>query len=308
MSILESFPKKIYIDKDCLDFPLTTRILKNTAHIPNEVISDLPSLVADIETSRDKIGEGKKYLLLTRQRGEFVKSCPCTPHYIGCNYFIINLNLNCPLDCSYCILQHYLSSPLVTVHVNLEDLWKQLDVFLHKNKARPLRIGTGELGDSLAFDHITENSKDLISYFKTQKNACFELKTKTINIKNILEIEPAQNIVIAWSLNSSKIAQEEEKGAPPVGDRIDAARKVLEKGFRVAFHFDPIIRYPGWEEGYADVIQILLETVDPGRIAWISFGSLRFPPLLKTIIKERFNKTKIIFEEFILGRDRKSVV
>ncbi len=298
-------PQKIYVEKQSFDFPLTKRILENLSQIPIETIENPRDLIENIRISRNVRERGKTYLLLTRQKGEFVKPCPCTPYYIGCNYFIINLDLNCPLDCTYCILQQYLSNPLITVHVNLDDLWRQLDVFLHRNRAGILRIGTGELGDSLALDHLTENSKGLISYFREKKNALLELKTKTVNIKNILKIEPARNIVIAWSLNSRRIVREEEGGAPLVEERIDAARRVSEKGFRVGFHFDPIIRYPGWEDEYGEVVKRLFNAVDPGQMAWISLGSLRFPPSLKTIIKERFPGTKIIFDELIKGKDGK---
>lgn len=301
----EYFPQKVFIEKRSFDYALTEKILEKLGKVPVEIISDTHDLLENIEISRNAIEEGKKYLLLTCQKGEFVKPCPCTPYYIGCNYFIINLELNCPLDCTYCILQHYLNNPLVTVHVNLDDLWEQLDMFLYRNRARILRIGTGELGDSLALDHLTENSKGLISYFREKRNAILELKTKTVNINNILEIEPARNIVIAWSLNSRRVAQEEENGAPQVEERIDAARKVSERGFRVGFHFDPIIRYPGWEEEYRDIIRKLLNAVGPDQIAWVSLGSLRFPPFLKTIIKKRFPKTRIIFDELMRGKDGK---
>ena len=298
-------PQKVFVEKRSFDFPLTKRILKNVGSVPSEVIDDSKELLEDIKASKDAIGAGKKYLLITRQRGEFVKPCPCTPGYLGCNYFILNIDLNCPLDCTYCILQNYLTNPLITVHVNLEDLWRQLDIFLQRKKHRAIRIGTGELGDSLALDHITENSMDLISYFRKKRNAIFELKTKTVNIKNILKIEPAPNVIIAWSLNSLRIARVEEKGAPSVEERIDAARRVSERGFRIAFHFDPIIRHPDWEEGYKEVIKKLLSTIDPARIAWISLGSLRFPPSLKGIIEERFPRTKIIYDEFVKGKDGK---
>lgn len=298
-------PHKIYIVKDSLDFPLTRRILKNTKQIPKKIINDPQEIIENLKLKRDPIQEGKKYILLTKQKGKFIKPCPCTSRYIGCNYFIINLELNCPLDCSYCILQDYLSNPLITVHVNLEDLWRELDFFIRRKKGSNFRIGTGELGDSLALDHITETSKDLISYFKNKKNALFELKTKTNNISNVLRLKPTENIIISWSLNSSKIALEQEKGAPAVEDRIQAARLISEKGFRVGFHFDPLIRYSGWQEDYREIVKMLLREIKPPRIAWISLGSLRFPPHHKSIIRRRFPKESIFYDEFIRGKDGK---
>jgi len=298
-------PRKVFIDKECHGMPLTRRVIKNLSQVPTELVSDPQRFLEERRISRDAIKQGRKDLFITSQKGEFVKSCPCTPRYVGCNYFIINLDLNCPLDCTYCILQHYLFDPILIVHANMEDLWKQLDVFIDQNKGRALRIGTGELGDSLVLDHITENSKDLISYFRGKNPVLFELKTKTVNIQNILETEPASNIVISWSLNSPRIARSEEKNAPPVEERIDAAQRVAEKGFFVGFHFDPLILYAGCEEEYESLIARLFDRISPEKMAWISLGSLRFPPSLKPVIQERFPWTKIIYEEMVKGVDGK---
>ena len=71
------------------------------------------------------------------------------------------------------------------------------------------------------------------------------------------------------------------------------------------FIFDPLILYPGWEDGYEAVIDALFTAINAHRIAWISLGSLRFPLALKEIIQKRFPQTKIIYDEFITGRDGK---
>jgi spore photoproduct lyase len=299
------FPEKIFIEKKSLHFPLTEKILERTSHIPSEIIENAQDLIVDIGAKRDPLLLGKETLLITQQRGGFVKPCPCTPGYVGCNYYIINTDLNCPLDCTYCILQNYLDNPLITVHVNTDNLWRQMDLFLSRHRQRIIRIGTGELGDSLVLDHLTDRSKELIGYFKEKKNVLFELKTKTTNITNVLECSPSENIIIAWSLSSEKIAQEEERGAPSVADRLEAAHSVMKRGYRVGFHFDPIIRYPGWEEGYAEVVDHMLTKIDVQRIAWISLGSLRFPPPLKEIILKRFPQSRILYEELIRGQDGK---
>ncbi|MBS3819331.1 hypothetical protein KGY73_07490 [bacterium] len=299
------FPQKIFVDQRSLEFPLTRKILQRNPSIPVQTIQDSQELIQKIQILRDPVGEGKKYLLLTAQRGDFVKPCPCTPYYLGCHYYILNLDLNCPMDCSYCILQNYLTNPLITVHVNRKKLWTQVDDFLNGCANRIVRLGSGELGDSLSLDHITEHSKELIPYFKKKRNVLFEFKTKTSNIDNLLRMEPSDNIIVAWSLNSEEMAQKEEKGAPSVRARLQAAKEVSQRGYRTAFHFDPLIHYSGWEEGYEEIVEKMLEVVDHSRIAWVSLGSLRFLPPLKGIIQKRFPRTKIIYDEFIKGMDGK---
>lgn len=297
--------EKIFVDRKALGFPLTERILRRRPDIPFEVIPHPKHLEERLAWARDPIGEGKKYLWLTRSRGPLVKPCPCTPNYIGCNYFVINAVLNCPLDCSYCILQLYLKTPWITVYVNLSDLWKELDQCLGARRRGFRRIGTGELGDSLALDPLLQTAGEFIAYFRQKPAVLFELKTKTVAIEDVLQHEPAENIVLSWSLNSPEMAGSEELGAPSVDERLEAAREAVVRGFPVGFHFDPLIHYPGWEDGYLTVMDRLLRLVPASRIRWLSLGSLRFPPALSPIIARRFPRTKILTGELVPGRDGK---
>lgn len=299
------FPERIFIDSAATRYPLTQEILKRLAGVPVEVVPSEDLMISRISASPDPVAEGKKNLFLTVQKGEFVKPCPCTPGYLGCDYFIVNLGLNCPLDCSYCILQDYLASRPVTVFVNLDDLRRQLDGFIAGLGNKTVRLGTGELADSLALDPITGLSRDLISYFRAKTRVVFEMKTKTVDIAHIMASEPAENIVVSWSLNAPSVAAAEEKGAPPIGLRIQAAGRVAGAGFGVGFHFDPLIRFPGWEREYAGVVEDLFRIVPASRVRWVSLGSLRFPPSLKAVIRSRFPGTRILWDEFIRGRDGK---
>ena len=299
------FPEKIFIAKNALSFPLTKKILRACPDAPIEVIGNRRPITDLLRSSPDPIGTGKKLLFLTRRKGAFVKPCPCTPRYVGCNYFIINSVLNCPLDCSYCILQLYLGASPLTVHVNLEDLWKELEIFLSRRKGRFLRLGTGELSDSLALEPILQTAGDFIAYFRGKPQAYFEFKTKTARVEALLCRRAAENVVVSWSLNSERIAAAEELGAPSVAERLEAARAVAARGFPVGFHFDPLIFYPGWKEDYARIIEKMLLAVPARRIRWISLGSLRFPRALKPLIERRFPASPAIYGELVRGRDGK---
>src|SRR5206468_1511878 len=102
-----------------------------------------------------------------------------------CNYFVVNYASNCHLECTYCVLQAYLNNPALMIFTNLEDLMAEVRSRLEIAPARLLRIGTGELADSLALDEITQYSRRLIPFFATFSNAILELKTKSDRIANL---------------------------------------------------------------------------------------------------------------------------
>jgi len=52
-------------------------------------------------------------------------------------------------------------------------------------------------------------------------------------------------------------------------------------------------------------VEDLFRIVPASRVRWVSLGSLRFPPSLKAVIRSRFPGTRILWDEFIRGRDGK---
>ncbi len=293
--------KKVWIDPRVKDHPLVNKILGR--------VKEAQVAFTSLKGSSGKglsFEEGKETLYLTEFPGNFIKSCPGTGKgYLCCGYTIINQPINCPQDCTYCILQEYLGNSPLIFYVNFDRLINQLDNFLKRYQGRILRIGNGELSDSLALDYVSDFSSFLISYFRRKKNVILEFKTKTDQVQRILTLTPAKNIVVSWSLNPQHIIEKEENFTASLEKRLTSAYLVQERGFRLGFHFDPLIFYPGWETDYDRLIESLFSLIDPSRIFWISLGALRFPPHLKEIIQNRFPQTKIIYEEMIEGLDGK---
>jgi spore photoproduct lyase len=132
-----------------------------------------------------------------------------------------------------------------------------------------------------------------------------ELKTKTTHIASLLEHDYSGSFIVSWSLNAAAVCAREEKGTAPPADRIRAAGTLVERGYRVGFHFDPLIVHDGWQDGYRDTVELLKSSIPPERIAWISIGSLRFMPRLKAIAQADFPDTAIYTGEFVPGLDNK---
>jgi len=241
------------------------------------------------------------------QKGKFIKHCPCTPDVVPCGYYNLNLHTGCPYDCSYCILQAYLETKEPVYFTNFEDMEKELLEISRTH--RYLRIGTGELTDSLALDPQTNYSQKILSIFEKFPGIVFEFKTKSTHVGNILNYkkkngEILKNVVMAWSLNPQQVIEREELLTPDLFSRLKAIGKVQQAGYKVGIHFDPIVIFDGWKDAYLGLIEEIAKIIEPSAIAWWSLGALRFPYSLREyIFKHRDSR---LFEgELIKGHDGK---
>lgn len=238
-----------------------------------------------------------------KQKGNFIKHCPCSPEAISCGYFNLNLHTGCPYSCSYCILQDYLETKDPIFFTNIDDMEKELLRFTKKQKC--LRIGTGELSDSLAFDAETKYSNKILSIFENFPEIIFEFKTKSININSILKYKKVlKNIVVSWSLNPQIIIEREEHFCPDLNLRLKAIAKVQSKGYKIGLHFDPIIVIENWKSYYRSLIMKISKIINPQNIAWWSMGTLRFPHSLRKHIF-KFKDSLLFSGELIKGYDGK---
>ena len=298
------FLKELHVAEDVVSYPLVQNIIE-TAGLP---VSTVPIGKTPFETDGEcwqEMNSGKKHLFLTRNRGSFFKSCPGTSEYTCCGYYVLNVGMNCPMDCVYCILQAYLNQPWVTAFVNIDEMFTEIDAELDEKPEQFFRIGTGDFTDSLALENVTGLSKMLSEYIATKENAILELKTKSAAIENLHTAKHGGKTILSWSLNSQTIMQSQELRTATIKERLLAAGKAAELGYKLAFHFDPIILHDNWEKGYEEIVQLLFNHVDNKDIVWISLGALRYLPSLKNIGRQRFAGSSIFSEEFICGLDGK---
>lgn len=294
--------KKIYIDKSVRHLPQVESICARI-HCPVMVIDDIKLLYEDIGSDDDPVKKGKEMLYLTRNKGAFLKGCPGTQNYICCGYRILHIGTFCTMDCSYCILQSYFHPPMLQFFVNYDEMLKELQTVLDQKNI--LRIGTGEFTDSMIWEPLTDLSQLLIPVFSEQNHSVLELKTKTTRIDSVRGLKHNRKTIMSWSLNTEEVIRTQERGTSSLDARLESAKKCQQWGYPLAFHFDPMVIYPGCVKDYKSVLDKLFSHIRPENIAWISLGTFRFMPSLKPILQERFPDSKIIYGEFIRGMDGK---
>lgn len=253
--------------------------------------------------SKHPIDTGKRTLFLTENPGAFIRECPGTRHYRCCGYQILHIGTFCTMDCAYCILQTFFHPPVLQWFLNDERLFADLDEALVAHRFR--RIGTGEYTDSLIWEPMTDLNQRLIHRFSRQNDCVLELKTKTTAIGRLKNLRHNRRTILAWSLNTERVIAENERYTAALAARLRAAADAQDHGYPLAFHFDPIVIYDEAATEYADGIDRLFQHVDPANVAWISLGSFRFLPDLKTVIQRRFSDSGLVYGEFVPGKDAK---
>ena len=299
-------PEEVIVEAGSEKSPIFRNLRRALPDVPFTFV-DHPQLSwSSFSSAEDPFGKGKRQLFLQRHRGDFLKKCPGSEGQVCCNYFVINFASNCPMECSYCYLQEYLAeNPALKVFSNVDDLLGEADQLLSKHRRFFFRIGTGEITDSLALDPYIGFCAEVVPFFAEQPNVLLELKTKSDRVEGLLDLDPKGRVVVSWSMNPQRVIDADEQLTASFEERVAAARRCQEAGYKLGFHFDPMIEYPGWEEDYRGMVERIFSMVDHRRIAWISMGVLRNTPGLKRIMRERFPDSRLVSGEQVLCPDSK---
>lgn len=195
---------------------------------------------------------------------------------VVCPHFLeLKWAYGCPFDCAWCYLKGTLrfrpekTKPVIKDYEKIEAHTRR---FLNE-ATTPEILNTGELADSLMWEGSSKPfSKYIIPMFEEQDRHKVLFVTKSDNIKNLLEINPHNQVIVSFTLNADEVAKKWEKGAPSVQRRVEAARKLKEAGYEVRTRIDPIVPIPDWESNYTNLVDQIFANLTPARI---TLGSLR---------------------------------
>lgn len=253
----------------------------------------------------DQSKMNKSYYSVTKKGSIFGICASSSDEYICCNSHVISSVSNCPFSCTYCFLQNYLTDRNLTVISDNIAILDEIIQNISLNPWRFYRIGTWELGDSLALEDKTGSAMQLVKSFALLDNAMLELKTKSANVDNLLHLDHRHRTVVSWSMNPQYIISAEEHYTASLDQRLEAMKKVCMAGYLIGIHFDPMIYYENWKNDYSELLKMIFHNIPSSNIAWISIGSLRFNPEMKKTIEENHPESKITTAEMILGNDNK---
>jgi spore photoproduct lyase len=284
--------RRVYVEQAVSESPYLRR-----------AVAQLPGVPVRVVQRKEEIPEkdlNRHTLFVSSPRGKTVTRCPGSRGHLCCNYITVDLYLGCTLGCGYCIMDSYLNFSPLTVYLQPQRSIARLQELARKNGDITIRAGTGEVGDSLLLDPLFGLSEVFITALSVHPNVYFELKTKTHFVDHLLEVEKKGNAVIGFSVNPQSHIEAHEPHASSLAQRLEAARRAAQAGYRLAFHFDPVFFSDNWEQEYLSLVKAL-RRFSCERIAWISLGAMRYTSALR----QRLGEQAFLYEEFVPCRDGK---
>lgn len=162
------------------------------------------------------------------------------------------------------------------------------------NKQFPLILTSSEFCDLLGVDHLTGNSNFLMRMVEKYPSIQYTVRTKSANVDEILQYDGDNRVKIHISLNTDEMIRQYEHGTATLDERIEAALKVQKStGFKLSIVMEPMILHEGYIKNYSTLVRRVFKELDPAKIHFFTFGSVRYSAQLQAMIKMHFPRTTL---------------
>ncbi|RIZ68488.1 MAG: DNA photolyase [Methylococcales bacterium] len=287
----------IYIEEKILQHPRVTEIIKRFPQA-RTITCDRYGEVFNPKAQNFRLQKQKPALILAEKYRHFTMPAPLG-YGIGAskNYYFSHM-LNCLYDCRYCFLQGMYQSANYVLFVNYEDFQTEIQQRSAETPNEPVHFFSGYDCDSLALEPVTGFAEHFLPVFKKIPNAWLELRTKSTQVRSLLNTEAFDRCVVAFSLNPEEIATKVEAKAPPLERRLDALCKVQAHGWQVGLRFDPIIYQTGYQQQYQRLFEQVFSQINLDQLHSVSLGVFRLPESYFKKVHKLYPEEKLFVSPF----------
>jgi len=183
----------------------------------------------------------------------------------------------CPGRCTYCVLTECLSQPIPVLYGNVGDMLEEFATYLARKPNVYLHLG--HILDPLAYPLAQPLLEGFIRAVGSSPPTRLEIRTKFTAV-DLLPPSPPPNVVVAFSFSPPDIARLYEKGTSTLRARLEAAKRVSRKGYKIGIRLDPVLIRPDRPEAYRELSSLLVQTFSTHEVADVVLGCFRGPPAL----------------------------
>jgi len=266
----------LYIEKEIREHPRVRAILQrfNKAEV---IECEHYSELFNRKAQNFRFQKQNPALILAKKHKQFVLPAPNAYSIGGNKNFYFSHMMNCIYDCRYCFLQGMYRSAHYVLFVNYEDFADDIIRSASEDCNDDCYYFSGYDCDSLAQEPVTGFVDFILPIFEKNPRLWLELRTKSTQIRDLLNRPALSNCVVAFSLSPDNIVDALEAKTPSLNKRIDAIKKLQEKGWPIGLRFDPLIYHDDFQNNYANLFAEVFNVIDLSRLHSVSLGNFRMP-------------------------------
>lgn len=274
----------IYIEEEVFGTERVREILSRYPGVP-QIKCERYGEIFNRKAQNFRMQKQDPALILAKKYGKHVLPAPAGYGFEASQSYYFSHMLNCVYDCRYCFLQGMYRSANYVLFVNYEDFIEEIQHTLADVEGDSV-FYSGYDCDSLALEPVSSFCKTFIPAFAQAPQAMLEIRTKSTQVRHLMEMAPISNCVIAMSFTAQEAAQRWEHKVPSIEKRIDALKKLQTAGWKVALRFEPIIFDNNTLRHYAELFDKVFSELNSSTIHSVSTGLFRMPlNYYKNIVK-----------------------
>lgn len=289
-------PKRVIFENDSFRYAEAIELFDYFLGKDIEVIKLNSNRVQGIpgKNLTEKYAEGKKTLVIGVRKTLKFQTCKPSAHYQ------LPLVSGCIGQCEYCYLNTQLGDkPFIRAYVNVDEILNQTKKYIEERGDEITIFEGAATSDPLPVEQYTKGLSQAIEFFAHQSNGRFRFVTKFTNVEDFLDAEHKGHTSVRFSINIDQAISRYEHRTPSARKRIEAARKVIEKGYPTGFIIAPVFLEGDWEREYNDLLLMLKQNISDIPEQQISFEviSHRFTMKAKNRIIQVFPETTLPMNE-----------
>ena len=286
----------IYVEKKILNNKNTLEILSKFKDVKIIEIENYKEVFSSNNQDFHLQKLGQKLILASNKANMIYEGAVVCESFENDNFYYTSSIINCVYDCEYCYLQGVYSSGNIVIFVDIEKVFEEVEELYNKLKTLYLCISYDT--DLLAIENICGFSEKWYYFIEDKKDLKIELRTKSGNIDKFLNLKPLDNFIIAFTLSPENIALRNEKYTASFKNRVNAIKKLQEKGWKVRICIDPLIYSDNFEKNYSQMIEYLFNKIDKEKIIDVSIGVFRISKEYLKKMRNQNQNSEILYYPF----------
>ena len=247
-------PKRVIFEKDSLDTEVGKNIYNMVKDNPKvEIINATSNRIKTHipgDNLFDQYRSGKETMVVGKRKSLKFQTCKPSAN------FQLPLVSGCMGRCEYCYLNTQLGDkPFVRVFTNIDEVLDRAKQYIEERLPAVTIFEGAATSDPIPLEPYTHALRKTIEFIGNEPKARFRFVTKFNDVDSLLDAKHNNHTEIRFSINTPKVIDAYEHYTASSKNRIEAAIKVANAGYKIGFIIAPVFIYDNWKEEYKELIK-----------------------------------------------------